>query len=206
MKCQYHGYSSAYLFVRLMSKNIYTAQFVTRVEEQSDINQTAQAITLSVDQKLTNYSTTIEMNSAIEQTASSITSTVNENYSDLSGQTNALSTRISQTTKSIALTVNNGSTTSGITITTTKEDGTTTTASGTIQMNGLVSFTNLSTSGQTQINGANITTGTIKAVTLQSTNYASGSTGTKIQLSNGVIDSKNFKINSNNSCFKIRKI
>ena len=65
------------------------------------------------------------------------------------------------------------------------------TVEGTIQMNGLVSFTNLSTSGQTTINGGNITTGTIK-----SSNYVSGTSGTSINLSNGAIDSKNFKVSS----------
>lgn len=44
-----------------------------------------------------------------------------------------------------------------------------------------------------------ITTGTLRAVTIQSTNYVSGSTGMKILLSNGTIDSKNFKIKSDNS-------
>lgn len=159
----------------------------------SAISQTASNINLSVDQKLTNYSTTTQMNAAIDVKANQITSTVSQTYAT-KATTNTLSSRISQTAKAISLSVNNGSTSSGITITTTKEDGTTATATGTIQMNGLVTFTNLSTANQTQINGANITTGIIK-----SSNYVSGSAGTSINLSNGVIDSKNFKISSNGS-------
>ena len=161
------GYTNAYLYVQLMAKNIYTTQFYTQAETNSLIDQTANSIDLSVDQKLSNYSTTAQMNSAITLKANEITSSVSETYATKT-TTNTLSSRISQTAKTIGLTVNNGSTTSGITITTTKEDGTTETAEGTINMNGLVSFTNLSSSGQTTINGANITTGTISADRLDS--------------------------------------
>jgi hypothetical protein len=185
------GYEYGYLFVRLMAKNIYTSQFYTKAETNSKINQKASEIELGVNQTLTNYSTTAQMNSAINVKANEITSSVSQTYATKE-TTNQLSSKISQTAKSISLSVNNGSTSSGITITTTKEDGTTSQATGTIQMNGLVSFTNLSTSGQTTINGANITTGTIK-----SSNYVSGTSGTSINLTNGVIDTKGFKVDSN---------
>lgn len=72
----------------------------------------------------------------------------------------ALGTRISQTAKSINLSVVNGDASSGITLTTTKEDGTSEQVSGTIEMSGLVKFTNL-TDGSTTISGSNIKTGTI---------------------------------------------
>lgn len=79
-----------------------------------------------------------------------------------------------------------------------KQDDTLTVLKGTVTeiTEDYVKFTDLSTAGSTTIAGDNITTGTIKAVKLQSTNYVSGSTGTKIDLSNGVIDSKNFKLDS----------
>ena len=156
------GHSMGYLYVQLMAKNIYTTQFYTKAETNSLIDQTASSIDLSVNQKLSNYSTTIEMNSAISIKADEITSSVSEIYATKS-TTNTLSSRISQTAKGISLTVNNGSTSSGIVIGVTKEDGTTTSTSGTIQMNGLVKFTDLSGSGTTTINGSNITTGTISA-------------------------------------------
>ena len=70
------GYNIGYLFVRLMSKNIYTEQFYTKSETNSLINQTAGSINLSVDQKLSNYSTTTEMNSAITLKANEINSVV----------------------------------------------------------------------------------------------------------------------------------
>ena len=222
------GYSNCYVFARLMATNIYTTQFYTRVQTDTKIQQTATNIDLSVNQKLTNYSTTEEVTAAINLSAGQITSSVSDTYetkqdstqkynnakdytdtnittlssritqtanaitSEVSRATNAentLSSRIKQTATGISLTVNNGSTSSGITITTTKEDGTTSSQSGTITMNGLVKFTDLSTTGATLINGNNITTGIIK-----SSNYEAGVSGTAINLSTGVVSSKNFTI------------
>jgi len=72
--------------------------------------------------------------------------------------------------------------------------GTTTTVlSGTVVtiMNNYAKFTDLSTGGSSTINGDNITTGTIK-----SENYVADTSGTKIKLLDGSIDTKNFKVNS----------
>lgn len=60
------GYSNAYLFVRLMVKNLYTTQFATKAEVKSTVSQTSQQIKSEVDAKFTNYSTTVQMNSAID--------------------------------------------------------------------------------------------------------------------------------------------
>jgi len=80
-----------------------------------------------------------------------------------------------------------------------------------ITLSGLVKFTDLSNSGSTIINGSNIKTGTIdaslvnvtnlnatniKSGNIQSTNYVANTSGTKIDLSNGSIDTKNFKVDS----------
>ena len=59
------AYNNGYLFVKLMSANIYTSQFATKVELNSEIKQTKSEIDLSVSEKLTGYPTTTEMNSAI---------------------------------------------------------------------------------------------------------------------------------------------
>ena len=72
------GYDNAYIFVRLMAQNIYTTQFATRAEVNSEISQTTEEINLSVDKKLESYSTTTEMNSAIQITASGINQTVSQ--------------------------------------------------------------------------------------------------------------------------------
>ena len=66
------GYPNAYLFVRLMAQNIYTTQFATKAEVNSEILQTTQSMDLSVNKKLENYSTTTEMNSAINMKANEI--------------------------------------------------------------------------------------------------------------------------------------
>ena len=100
------GYATGYLFVRLMAQNIYTTQFVTKAEMNSEISQTATDINLSVDNKLSNYSTTNEMNSAINIKAGEITSSVSQtyetkdnaqtNYSQITQTTTGLQTQVSQ--------------------------------------------------------------------------------------------------------------
>ena len=101
-------YNAGYLFVRLMAQNIYTTQFATKAEVNSDIRQTVDNINLSVNEKLTNYSTTTEMNSAIDLKANEITSSVSQNYatkSELSSAETSLNSKIDQTAESISLTV-----------------------------------------------------------------------------------------------------
>ena len=70
------GYNNGYLFVRLMAKNIYTTQFYTRVETDSKIQQSANNITLQVNQQFSSYSTTEQMNAAINLKANEISSVV----------------------------------------------------------------------------------------------------------------------------------
>lgn len=104
----------AYLFCRLMTQNIYTTQFATKAELNSEISQTSQAIDLSVDQKLTNYSTTSQMNSAINMKANEITSSVNDTLSDYSTTTqmnSAINQKANQITSSVNSTLSNYSTT-----------------------------------------------------------------------------------------------
>ena len=94
----------AYLFCRLMAQNIYTTQFATKAEVNSEISQTAQSIDLSVDQKLTNYSTTSQMNSAINMKANEITSSVNNTLKSYS-TTTQMNSAINQKADSITSTV-----------------------------------------------------------------------------------------------------
>lgn len=134
------GYSSGYLFVRLMALNAYTAQYATKVELRSAITQTSQSIMTEVSQSYATKTTT-----------------------------NELSTRISQTVRSISLTANDNGTSCGLTIKLKNEDGTElSTNQANITLSGLVKFTDLSGSGTTTINGSNITTGTISAARLDS--------------------------------------
>ncbi len=46
------GQDSAYMFIRLMAKNLYTSQFATKVELKSSITQTKNEITLDVNGKI----------------------------------------------------------------------------------------------------------------------------------------------------------
>lgn len=129
------GYEAGYLSVTLMIQNIYTTQFATRVE----------------------------LNSAITMKSDEILSTVSANYTT-KATTQTLQSKIEQKASSIALSVSNGQTTSGITISLKDENGNVLNSqTGTIEMTGLVKFTDLSDSGTTTINGNNITTGTISA-------------------------------------------
>lgn len=101
-------YNNGYLFVRLMAQNIYTTQFATKAELNSEISQTTQGINLSVDQKLSGYSTTNEMNSAINLKANEITSNVSNTYAtktELSSAETSLNSKIDQTAEGISLTV-----------------------------------------------------------------------------------------------------
>lgn len=79
-KVELLGYDTVYLFVRLMVQNIYTTQFATKAEVHSEISQTTQNINLSVDAKLSNYSTTTQMESAINIKSNEITSNVSKTY------------------------------------------------------------------------------------------------------------------------------
>lgn len=67
---------SAIIDVKWAVQNEYTDIFATKAEMNSNIEQSSQQITLSVDKKLEDYSTTTEMNSVITQTAESINSEV----------------------------------------------------------------------------------------------------------------------------------
>lgn len=134
------GYTSGFIFVRLMVLNAYTAQYATKVELRSSIIQTSQ----------------------------SIMSEVSQNFETKEGATE-LSTRINQTVRSISLTANDNGTSCGLTIKLKNEDGTELSQEqANITLSGLVKFTDLSGTGTTTINGANITTGTISAARLDS--------------------------------------
>lgn len=90
-----------YFFVRLMAQNIYTSQFATKAELTSEINQTATSITLSVDQKLSNYSTTSQMNSTITIKANEISSVVSTKVGK-----NEIISSINQSSESVVIKAN----------------------------------------------------------------------------------------------------
>ena len=181
--------------------------YSTTSQMNSAINLKANEITSSVSETYetkanasNTYATKTQLASSIEQTATSITSSVSETYETKANAsdtyatkttTNSLSSRIKQTAKTIELTTTDNRTSAGITIKLKNEDGTQIDSkSANITLSGLVKFTDLSTSGSTTINGANITTGKISAARLELTDYltitsASNTYATKSGLSGG---------------------
>lgn len=65
-----------------------------------------------------------------------------------------------------------------------------------LDLKGYATFSDLSTSGKTTINGDNITTGTIKSKNYAVDENGNATAGTQINLTNGIIDSKNFTLDS----------
>ncbi len=98
----------------------------------------------------------------MQQTATSLSSRISNAEADIS--------LIQQTANSLTLAVVNGETSSVIRL----KAGETQLSSQTIKFTGIVTFSDLSTSGGTTINGGNITTGTISAITLSGNTITGG--------------------------------
>ena len=187
------SYENGYIFARLMAKNIYTTQFYTKAEVDSQISQTAQSINLSVNSKLSNYSTTTEMNSAISLKASEITSSVSSTYATKNELTTAQST-IKQTTDEISAEVSkkvNNTDYTHAKIVAKINDSTSSVLieADKINLTGYLTISSASntyasksslSSGTTTINGGCITTGTIDAskVTVKNLNADNITSGT----------------------------
>lgn len=136
--------------------------------DYSKISQRADGIESRVETNEKNYS-------AISQRANGIETrvqTVEGNYSTLSQNVNGITTRvgtaegnistISQKVDGISLSVTDNSTSASISLKIGDKE-----EKATIQMNGLVKFSDLSTKGNTTISGDNITTGKINADLIQ---------------------------------------
>ena len=135
--------------------NGLSAEFTVKLGEISaelrdEINGLSSSLTIKIDSITSTVQGQGGQISQIQQTVSSITSQITGINGDISS--------IEQYLDSITLSVSNGSTSSTIQL----KAGSATISSQTIQMNGLVTFTGLS-SGTTTINGACIKTGLIDA-------------------------------------------
>lgn len=117
---------------------------------EDEINGLSSSLTIKIDSITSTVQGQGGQISQIQQTVSSITSQITGINGDISS--------LEQLVDSITLSVSNGSTSSTIQL----KAGSATISSQTIQMNGLVTFTGLS-SGTTTINGACIKTGLIDA-------------------------------------------
>ena len=146
--------------------------YVTQVQMESAIEQSADNINLSVTQRLTSYSTTSQMQSYVQgQTSDTLDDA--KNYTDGQVATRPTTTTVQNMIdiglEGITLSASTNGTTSTITL----KSGSTTITSAQIKFTGLVTFTDLYTSGKTQINADNITTGTVGARVLSATQGAS---------------------------------
>ena len=115
----------------------------------------------------TAFATSVQMDSAITQTAKEINLEVRKKVGN-----DEIISKINQTEQSVKISA-------------TKLD-----------LKGYATFSDLSTSGKTTINGDNITTGTIKSKNYAVDENGNATAGTQINLTNGIIDSKNFTLDS----------
>lgn len=133
----------------------------------SSLTQTATALTSRITNAEGNIST-------LQQTATSLTSRIQDAEGNISSLT--------QTVNGMTLSVTNGSSSSTIRL---LANGVAI-SSQRITFTGMVTFTDLETSGSTVINGDNITTGTIEAIDIYGCNIE-GSTFRSILKANGSI-------------------
>ncbi len=146
--------------------------YVTQVQMESAIEQSADNINLSVTQRLTSYSTTSQMQSYVQGQTSDAVDEANGYTDDQVANrptTTTVQNMIDIGLEGITLSASTNGTTSTITL----KSGSTTITSAQIKFTGLVTFTDLYTSGSTQINADNITTGTVGARVLSATQGAS---------------------------------
>ncbi len=163
--------------------------YVTQVQMESAIEQSADNINLSVTQRLTSYSTTSQMQSYVQgQTSDTLDDA--KDYTD--GQVaNRPTTTTVQNMIDIGLDgLTLSASTNGTRSTITLKSGSATISSAQINFTGLVTFSNLSTAGQTQINADNITTGTVGARILSSAQGASVNDICATEIDAGVIYTK----------------
>ena len=163
--------------------------YVTQVQMESAIEQSADNINLSVTQRLTSYSTTSQMQSYVQGQTSDAVDEANGYTDDQVASrptTTTVQNMIDIGIEGITLSASTNGTSSTITL----KSGSTTITSAQIKFTGLVTFTDLYTSGSTQINADNITTGTVGARILSSSQGASVNDICATEIDAGVIYTK----------------
>lgn len=194
--------------------------YATTKEMNAAIKLSTDGIEQKVSEKLTTYSTTDEMNNAIN-IAQNDSSNDTDNKLKAYPTTEEMESKIAQTSNSITLGVSKKLndyyyTKSEIDITNKEIKSTVSEKVGNdeviskinqsaekiqisatkLDLEGYATFSDLSTSGKTTINGDNITTGTIKSKNYAVDENGNATAGTQINLTNGIIDSKNFTLDS----------
>lgn len=194
--------------------------YATTKEMNAAIKLSTDGIEQKVSEKLTTYSTTDEMNNAIN-IAQNDSSNDTDNKLKAYPTIEEMESKIAQTSNSITLGVSKklndyyytkseiDITNEGIKSTVSEKVGNDEVISKINQsaekvqvsatkldLKGYATFSDLSTSGKTTINGDNITTGTIKSKNYAVDENGNATAGTQINLTNGIIDSKNFTLDS----------
>lgn len=155
--------------------------YVTQVQMESAIEQSADNINLSVTQRLTSYSTTSQMQNYVQgQTSDTLDDA--KDYTDGQVATRPTTTTVQNMIdiglEGITLSASTNGTTSTITL----KSGSTTITSAQIKFTGLVTFTDLYTSGKTQINADNITTGSVTTrITSATQGVGPGASATELE-------------------------
>lgn len=135
--------------------------------------------------------------SSLEQTASSLTSSISSINGDISS--------LQQTVNGFSLSVSNGSSSSTIKL----MSGSTVISSKSIQFTGGVVFkSDLSTAGNTTINGSNITTGTIKSINIYGSRFfnTGGTTWMEVGRDNTGADNDAYALYVSNSTYSSKGI
>ena len=149
------GYDNAYIYVRLMAKNIYTTQFATRAEVHSEIEQTATGITTMVSETYERKDHAESSYSQLQQTASSISATVENNNTRAN-----IVAKINGNTSSTIIEADNISL-AGKRINLTSQDITISSNNFSVDANGNMTCSNANVSGTISSNNATITGGTL---------------------------------------------
>lgn len=160
--------------------------YVTQVQMESAIEQSADNINLSVTQRLTSYSTTSQMQSYVQGQTSDAVDEANGYTDDQVANrptTTTVQNMIDIGIEGITLSASTNGTTSTITL----KSGSATISSAQINFTGVVTFSDLYTSGRTQINADNITTGTVRAKILSASQGASVNDICATEIDAGVI-------------------
>lgn len=92
------GHYNLQYYAKYIIKSDYSDAFITKVEANTSISETAESINLNVNKKLESYSTTEEMNSAISVTANEINSEVSKKVGE-----NEIISKINQTAEDITI-------------------------------------------------------------------------------------------------------
>ena len=189
------GYTTGYLYIRLMSKNMYTSQFATKAEVTSEITQTAQQIQLEVSETYETKNNATTNYSRLTQTANSLQSQVNANDRDISTLTqtansltsivstkvgnNEIISKINQSAEAITINANKISL-AGKTIALTSDNIKITSNNFSVNSNGDITARNANITGT-----INASSGTIGGFTIGSTNISAEGGAYRVFIGNG---------------------